>query len=138
MRMGSHTRRHLQRSCNHTVPVPLLAYKFIPFNQYINPHKPWCMTMNERRYGLVWVSVLSKHTAARQQPTSGVLSFTANPVPPLTRTKFGQSGPSVQSQMARWISSTLSGTILVMGDSHDPAAAKDADRTSVVLSDDGS
>lgn len=96
------------------------------------------MAMNERRYSLIRLSVMPKHKAARDQPTSGVLSFTENPVPPLTRTTFGQSGPSVQLQMARWISSTLSGTILVAGDSHDPVAAKDAARTSTVLSDDGS
>ena len=73
------------------------------------------------------------------QPTSGVLSFTANPVPPLKRIKLNQFGPSVQLQIVRWISSTLSGTILVTGDSQvlDPAAAKDAVRTSTVLSDDG-
>lgn len=47
--------------------------------------------------------------------TSGVLSLTANPVPPLTIIRLTQLGPSVQSQMARWMSSTLSGTIFVTG-----------------------
>ena len=73
------------------------------------------------------------------QPTSGVLSFTANPVPPVKRIKLNQSGPSVQLHIARWISSTSSGTILVTGDSQvlDPAAANDALRVSTVLSDEG-
>ena len=73
------------------------------------------------------------------QQTSGVLSFTANPVPPVKRIKLNQSGPSVQLHIARWISSTSSGTILVTGDSQvlDPAAANDVLRVSTVLSDEG-
>lgn len=41
--------------------------------------------------------------------------MTAKPVPPLNRMRLNQSDPSDQSQTARWMSSTLSGTILVAG-----------------------
>lgn len=72
--------------------------------------------------------------------TSGVLSLTANPVPPVVTTRLRKSSPSAHWQIDRWISRTSSGTILICGESHlsPPSEANVSNRALPALSVDGS
>lgn len=98
------------------------------------------MAMDERRYGLSGISQEIRSSKGGRRPTSGVISLVANPVPPLTTTRLTQFGPSVQSQMERWISNTLSGTILITAvpQLFDPSAEMTVVSVSPTLSVDGS
>src|ERR1700733_132061 len=76
----------------------------------------------------------------RERPTSGVISFTAKPVPPVVITKLKYSSVSDHCCTARWISMTLSGTILTSGACHwlPPSVEKVSVSTLPDLSVDGS
>lgn len=72
--------------------------------------------------------------------TSGVLSWIANPVPPVVMMRFTGFSPSVQVVILRWISKTSSLTILVSDTSHlpPPSWAKTSFRIPADRSADGS
>ena len=72
--------------------------------------------------------------------TSGVLSLTANPVPPLLMIRLTASSPSVHRVTNLWISRMSSGTICVTDTSHwsFPTVSKTSWRIAVHLSEEGS